>query len=66
MSVKMEMNNRFKNICEIENEINMSWYWKFQSKTLKTMLLDLAATNKSAISIFTKQIDCLQNIVENS
>lgn len=66
MSVKMQMNTNFKKICEIENEINTSWYWKFQSKTLKTMLLDQAAMMKSNISVATKQLDCLQNMVENS
>lgn len=62
----MQMNTNFKKLCEIEEEIKNDWYWKFQSKTLKTILLDQIAMNKINISTFTKQHDCLQNMVDNS
>lgn len=66
MSLKMQMNTNFKKLCDHEKEIKNDWYWKFQSKKLKTILLDQIAIIKINISTSTKQHDCLQNMVENS
>ena len=66
MSIKLQWNTDYKKVCEMENEIKNDWYWKFQSKTYKKLLLIDIAMLKTKLSVTSKQHDCLQSIVEKS
>lgn len=65
MSYKMDSALYWKELDDLEHEINNGFWWKFKSKKNKKLLLARIAFQKSIISTANKTLDCLRQTAEN-